>query len=283
MLYVRSFDEPTIHKLTQTPRQRRVTGGTPEQQGFAVYSQFCFACHGPDRARITFPERIDAAVFKTTVRNGKGEMPPFSDRVLASQNLETLMAYLKNPAAASVKNSPQSASPAAAPSFDSARPSQTRYYGQFGNSLLTKDGLVAISPPWSQLVAYDLNEGTIKWRIPVGSTPGLVAKGITNTGSSRHIRNGPVVTAGGLIFLASGPDRTVHAYDKNTGEILWAKELDGNPDGIPAVYEAGGREYVVFFAAEGSRPESMTFSPGKSGSQGYYVFALPGRSPASTR
>ena len=42
--------------------------------------------------------------------------------------------------------------------------------------------MVAISPPWGEIVAYDLNEGTIKWRAPVGTVPALAAKGIRDTG-----------------------------------------------------------------------------------------------------
>ena len=132
-----------------------------------------------------------------------------------------------------------------------------------------------MGPPWSQLTAYDLNEGSIKWKIPIGTTPGLAAKGITNTGSSKFTRNGPVVTAGGLIFVGTGPDRMVHAYDKNSGKLLWETELDANPDGIPSVYEVAGRQYVVFFAASDGGKESFVFKAGKPGTQGYYVFALP--------
>ena len=109
----------------------------------------------------------------------------------------------------------------------------------------------AIGPPWTELVAYDLNEGTIKWRTTLGTIPGLAAQGIKNTGSVRP-RNGPVVTAGGLIFVgSSNGDGYIHAFDKDTGKILWETEIEGNPDGIPAVYEVGGRQYVAFYAAGG--------------------------------
>ena len=282
MLYVRSFDAPTIHKLTQNRPVRRFPGETPEQQGFALYTQNCMPCHGPNRARITYPKEIGPDEFKTTVRNGKGEMPPFSEATLSTANLEALMAYLVNPAAGAAR--------APAPGQETERrtspvrertpvppppPGQTRYYGPFGNTLFATNGMIAMSPPWSQLTAYDLNQGTIKWKIPFGTTPGLAAKGITNTGSSKFTRNGPVVTAGGLIFIGSGPDRMVHAYDKDTGKLLWETELDANPDGIPSVYEVGGREYVAFFAASTGARESLVFKPGKPGAQGYYVFAIP--------
>jgi len=282
ILYVRSFDAPTIHKLTQNRPARRFPGETPEQQGFALYTQDCMPCHGPDRARITFPKEIGTEEFKATVRNGKGEMPAFSEATLTTANLEALMAYLVNPAAGAARapapgqeterrTSPVRERPAVPP----PPPGQTRYYGPFGNTLFATNGMIAMSPPWSQLTAYDLNQGTIKWKIPLGTTPGLAAKGITNTGSSKFTRNGPVVTAGGLIFIGSGPDRIVHAYDKDTGKLLWEAELDANPDGIPSVYEVGGREYVAFFAASTKARESLVFKPGKSGAQGYYVFGIP--------
>jgi quinoprotein glucose dehydrogenase len=52
----------------------------------------------------------------------------------------------------------------------------------------------AIGPPWAELVAYDLNEGDIKWRTALGTIPGLAAQGIKNTGS---VRPGNAPTAGG--------------------------------------------------------------------------------------
>ena len=89
------------------------------------------------------------------------------------------------------------------------------------------------------------------------------------------MRNGPVVTAGGLLFIASGPDRTIRALDKDTGKTLWETQINAMPDGIPAVYEVGGREYIAFYAAVGDEKESLSYNPGKPGAQGYYVFALP--------
>ena len=154
---------------------------------------------------------------------------------------------------------------------------QTRFYGPFGNILRASNGLIAFSPPWSSLVAYDLNTGTIKWRRPIGTTPGLAAKGIKDTGSSAFVRNGPVVTGGGLIIIGTGPDRMVHALDKDTGDTLWEAELDANPDGIPAIYEVAGRQYIAFFAAASGAKDTLAYKSAKPDSQGYYVFALPAK------
>ena len=66
----------------------------------------------------------------------------------------------------------------------------TRYTGPLGSMFRTTDGMVAISPPWGEIVAYDLNEGTIKWRAPVGTVPALAAKGIRTPAT----RNGSIAT-----------------------------------------------------------------------------------------
>jgi quinoprotein glucose dehydrogenase len=270
VMYVKTYDAPTIHHMSETVpvQQRSTTRGTPAQRGYALYTKNCIGCHGPNRERITFPAQIDFAHFTATVRAGKGEMPAFSESALTPEDINCLAAYLRDPAAGEATSTSEAAS--------MPPPSgQVRFYGQFGFVFRAKNGLPAFSPPWSSIVAYDLNQGAILWRRPIGTTPGLAAKGITDSGSSGFIRNGPVATAGGLLFIATGPDRMVHALDKDTGKTLWETELDANPDGIPAVYEVGGREYIAFYAAVSGEKESISYKPGKPGAQGYYVFALP--------
>jgi quinoprotein glucose dehydrogenase len=273
MMYVKTYDAPTIHKMTETPpgNQRLAVLGTPEQEGYGLYQQNCMACHGPNRERITFPKTIGFDQFTATLRSGKGEMPSFSESTLTADRVNSLAAYLKNPSAG---EAPAAGRGARAP-IPPPPTGQTRFFGPFGNIFRTNNGLIAFSPPWSSIVAYDLNEGTIKWQRPIGTTPGLAAQGIKDTGSSALIRNGPVVTAGGLLIVASGPDRMVHILDKETGRTLWETELKANPDGIPAVYETGGREYIAFFAAASGAKESPFYKPADPDSQGYYVFSIP--------
>jgi quinoprotein glucose dehydrogenase len=124
--------------------------------------------------------------------------------------------------------------------------------------------LPSLSPPWFQLTAYDLNAGTIKWQIPYGTVPSLADEGHAETGAVQQQRGGPVVTASGLIFSATN-DKKFRAYDTDTGKVIWETDLPASAEGVPAVYEIGGREYVALCDAAGNGPGS------------YIVFALPSR------
>ncbi len=152
---------------------------------------------------------------------------------------------------------------------DPAAPDGLRYISGFGLVTAT-NGLSPIGPPWSSLTAYDLNEGTIKWKIALGEVPELAAKGVKNTGS-HYPKVGPVVTAGGLLF-AGTRDRMVHAFDVETGKALWEWQADAALEGIPATYEIGGRQFVVFCASA-----QVGLTPSTQGpiNGAYVAFALP--------
>jgi quinoprotein glucose dehydrogenase len=146
---------------------------------------------------------------------------------------------------------------------------EIRFFTGFG-FMIASDGLSPIAPPWTSLTAYDLNEGTIKWKIPLGEVPELAAKGIKNTGT-HYPKVGPVVTAGGLIFTGTR-DKKVRALDVESGKILWETEVDAALEGIPAIYEVNGRQFIVFCAAAqvGLTPATQVKIPGA-----YVAFALP--------
>jgi quinoprotein glucose dehydrogenase len=155
-------------------------------------------------------------------------------------------------------------------------PRMLEYKSGFG-FMFDKDGLPVIDPPWTSLTAYDLNTGDIRWKVPLGDVPELAEKGVTGTGSHFPKVN-PVVTAGGLIFTGSN-DRKIRALDSSTGKTLWEYEAPAAIEGMPAVYESNGREYIVFCAA--GRDSARTPSiPGQPPLQApihgsYIAFALP--------
>lgn len=155
-------------------------------------------------------------------------------------------------------------------------PASARYKSGFG-FMFTSSGLAAIRPPWTTITAYDLNEGAIKWKKPLGEVPELAAKGFHDTGA-HFPKVGPVVTAGGLIFTGTR-DRKLRALDAATGNVLWEAELNAALEGMPAVYEIDGREYIVVCAAA----QATTYThdvAGHKASQApipgaYVAFALP--------
>ncbi len=281
MLYLRAENIPTIHRLFERSITRDFAGGTPAQQGHVVWAERCESCHGVGEDGVKSIKQRNPELLRTVIREGTGNMPGFGYSRLAPSNalIDALLAYMANPAAgaepppepATRRGGGQRGAPAAIPPNESRR-----FFGQFGNMWTASDGQPAIAPPWSELVAYDLNQGTIKWRIPLGTAPGLAAKGITNTGSFRPTRDGPVVTAGGLIFMGTEADHTIRAYDKDTGKTLWERLMPTGPQSIPAVYQVNGRQYVAYFLASNRvTREGPVFRRGPPEAQGYYVFALP--------
>ena len=146
-------------------------------------------------------------------------------------------------------------------------------------------GLVqgVIGPPWSEIVAYDLNKGIIKWRKPLGEDEEAVREGAKNTGMlAGGERVGMVVTATGLVFVTA-KDGKMRAFDADNGDELWTYKMPAGLIGLPSVYEVGGREYLVV----GSGP-APSFGLGRGGrggggfgrgggdttNMGYIAFAL---------
>jgi glucose dehydrogenase len=103
----------------------------------------------------------------------------------------------------------------------------------------------AVGPPWSEMTAYDLNTGEIKWRIPTGTVLAPFELGIPPNTGSHFPRSGPLVTAGGLVFFATGSDRRFRAYDRDSGREVWSMELLAASEGMPATYEINGRQFIV--------------------------------------
>ena len=123
----------------------------------------------------------------------------------------------------------------------------------------------ASKPPWGILAAIDLNRGETRWKITLGEYDALTKLGIPATGAGNY--GGPVVTAGGVIFIGATKDEKFRVFDKTTGEKLWETKLPAAGHATPSTYMVDGRQYVVIAAGGGKRGA-------KSGDQ-YLAFALP--------
>jgi quinoprotein glucose dehydrogenase len=137
-----------------------------------------------------------------------------------------------------------------------------------------------MAPPWSTLMAIDLNKGELLWKVPLGQDLTATALGATGTGVPRGTqRNGMLVTASGLLF-ATAKDGHLYAFDADTGKQLWAGKLPMGTEGLPAMYVVDGRQYIVVNATTpltwGAKSrESGIGSTEPVGKGGYVVFALP--------
>jgi quinoprotein glucose dehydrogenase len=286
-LYIEAKNAPSMIRLEPNPPKRQMTG-SPETEGRILYIQNCQSCHTAELtgqppsipSLVDVVSRISADRVKSTIQNGASPMPAFTS--LSDKEVDALVAYLSAPSKAHVPpdvlaylSAPRPPPPPPAPGAPA-----TRYWTGYGY-MNSSEGLPANKPPWSTLTAYDLNKGTIKWQIPLGEVTELAAKGIKDTGSYWP-RGGVVVTAGGLIFSGTISDATIRAYDKDTGKVLWEQVMPAGPEGIPAVFEVNGQEYLAFSARPslkhlGPGGERATVEPAANApqTQGFYVFALP--------
>ncbi|MBV8210246.1 MAG: pyrroloquinoline quinone-dependent dehydrogenase [Burkholderiaceae bacterium] len=110
-------------------------------------------------------------------------------------------------------------------------------------------GIPCVKPPWGVLTAVDMEHGTIKWQIPLGDTPFIhVPLGMPGLG-------GPVVTGGGLVFIAASLDDRLRAFDTDSGKLLWEVKLPAGGQATPMTYSISGRQYLVI-AAGGYKSDS---------------------------
>ena len=115
--------------------------------------------------------------------------------------------------------------------------------------LRAPSGMPCAPPPWGELMAIDLAAGKIVWRQPLGSMEEVFPGAGAGTGSVTL--GGPIVTAGGLIFVGGTMDRRFRALSTDSGKELWSAVLPASAHALPITYEAGGKQFVVI-AAGGS-------------------------------
>jgi quinoprotein glucose dehydrogenase len=254
LLYVNGNEMPWILEMMELPPP-----GRGETLGARVYAQHCAVCHGIDRKgdpQGQFPpltalaERSKKADVITVLEKGKGTMPALA--FLSDRERDSVAAYVLG------EREPDDAKGEAA---RAGRPYTHLGYNRF----LDPAGYPAVKPPWGTLNAIDLAAGETRWSVPLGELPELRARGLPPTGTENY--GGPIVTAGGLVFIGATKDERFRAFDKRTGEVLWEAPLPAGGYATPSTYEAGGRQYVVIAAGGGKM--------GTKSGDAYVAFALP--------
>ena len=255
LLYVNANEMAWVLRLVER------SGSDQPYGGRQLYLDRCAGCHRADlrgtppefpsllhlRNRSTEPEIV------RMIREGGGRMPTFHQ--LEQDELQAVARYLLKG-----EDTPLSRK------GRKARDPILRYRHAGYDKLLDPDGYPGVEPPWGTLTAIDLDGGELAWQIPLGEFPELAAQGLRNTGTENY--GGPVVTAGGLVFIgATNHDSKFRAFDKATGRLLWETGLPAGGNATPAVYQVGGRQFVVIAAGGGK-------SGAPSGGS-YLAFSLP--------
>lgn len=246
------------------------TGGATSL-GEQVFIQNCAGCHGANRqgnpgsnipSLVNVKERLTPEQTFEVITKGRGVMPPWG--FLSEQSRTALVDFLHGRSAAhEPEGSHEPDWPTYVPDRREGAPPPYTHTGY--NRFLDPEGYPAVRPPWGTLNAIDLNTGEYRWKVTLGEFPELTAKGIPPTGTENY--GGPVVTAGGLVFIGASKDEHFRAFDRQTGQELWKVKLPAGGYATPATYEIEGRQFVVIACGGGKM--------GTKSGDAYVAFALP--------
>ena len=270
ILYQNTNNAPWLLKMISMADRQKEIAALSHGQG--LYIDNCSACHGVDRkgnglaipSLMGIGNRLKKEEIAHIVSTGQGRMPSFPAISVTDRN--AIIDFLVSAGHGGVRIAAEHRD-----THDTARAKKTTdfpyippYISKVWEMLEDSDGYPGIKPPWGTLNAIDLNTGDYVWKVPLGEYPALAKKGIPMTGTESY--GGPLVTAGGLIFIAGTRDEKIRAFDRRTGQQVWEYQLPAGGFATPVTYTIDGRQYIVI-AAGGSRG----LKPGGS----YIAFALP--------
>jgi len=241
ILYVNANEMPWILTMVDTENK----SDKIVSPGKSLYAANCASCHGQNRlgdqhsypSLVNISDRLKSQDIQSIIKNGRGRMPSFSH--IPEQNRLNIVNYLLNLEDKTNFTEPERKSTASTiPEFPYLHTGYHRF--------LDPNGYPAIKPPWGTLNAINLNTGEYMWQVRLGEFKELTQKGIPPTGTENY--GGPIVTAGGVVFIGATKDEKFRAFDKKTGKILFETTLPAGGYATPCTYMIKGKQYVVISA-----------------------------------
>lgn len=249
--------------------------GQALSKGQVLFNNNCAACHATDAkhavasAGQAYPvlkdigKKMSRDQINTLLETGRNRMPSFQH--LSKEDRNEIITFLLNIDAKPAANDIHAQTAEVTPKKVSDFPFSPPFINNGNVQFRDQDNYPAIKPPWGTLNAVDLNSGEYLWQVTLGEYPELTRQGVPPTGTENH--GGPIVTAGGLLFIAATYDEKLRAFDTKTGKVVWEYKLPAGGFATPATYMVNGKQYIVI-AAGGTRYGL------KSGGS-YVAFALP--------
>jgi len=242
MLYIRGNNLPEIQTIVDADKYFMARNNTIYEQGRVKYEQNCGACHGGDLKGVppTFPSVADLKNRKPEkevlekIRMGGGQMPGFKG-IISEADENAIMAYLYGKKDQKIEVPQEEAHS----SVSGTKYANITAYRTWSDP----SGNPAMKGPYNTLSALNLVTGEYEWQIPVGNDEKLQEKGGPYTGILA--RSGPMVTAGGLVFISGAADKKIWAFDKKTGKMVWEKELPAANNANVCSYVVKGKQYIA--------------------------------------
>ncbi|RYY16832.1 MAG: quinoprotein glucose dehydrogenase, partial [Chitinophagaceae bacterium] len=298
IMYILAQEHASIYKLQKVEPPKIELSGNDLKKIKTFYNSNCQSCHGDKMQGLVGPSLVNAGQrifydeFKNIIQNGRGRMPGITH--VDEQTLNSMFRFMggiprsfnfpgRNTEIKKIsgpvvdsggayirpddkKGTPMSAYP------EGVTQPEDQYTTDYGTEWM---GLAA--PPWSSIFAYDLNNGTIKWRVPVGEDSAFVQGDKSKGAPGGVLRKGMIITSTGLVF-ATAKGGKFYAFNADNGEILWQTTLSNEAQGQPAMFSYKGKQYIVINASANFSQDSYNHSvrPGAM-KKGYIVYSLAGK------